>query len=210
MKSSDNLLMLRVSYATPPGGWKCICPGTEVEVHGGDFFDLVSNCHDTLVHLGLPSPLDLTARVQDAICRSLPANSNACKPSKPTKQKITIAAVWRFLNTLKGWFGNGMQPVSQEEADRRAVICKNCPMQVEVAGCWGCKGIGAFVQLLKKNNKTEAEPWLKTCGVCGCYNAVQVWVPKDVLDRASGDMEYPEHCWKRTPDDHAEETPTPA
>lgn len=193
----DNLLRLRLNNTTPPGGWRCVCPGTDVPVSGGDRGDLIEKCEALLVSLGKPAPLNLPELVEDAICRAQPLGSHYCKPRKSVARTITLRAVWRFLNTLVAWSGQKLETVEQEEAERRAMICKNCPMQVEVAGCWGCKGIGGMVEKLKGEHKTAADAALKTCNVCGCYNAVQIWVPLDVLRRASEELEYPEWCWKR-------------
>lgn len=194
---SAPMLQLRRRHATPPGGWRCICPCTDTEIEGGDFDDLIGKCGDLLIQRHLPVPVDLIAQVEHAICQRQPAQSSACRPREKAYVNISLSSVVRFLRTLTGWFSAGLETVPQEEAERRALICKNCPRQVDVPGCFGCKGVGGLVSALKGTKRTAPEPFLKTCGVCGCYNSVQVWVPLEVLKSASGALEYPEHCWKR-------------
>jgi hypothetical protein len=49
------------------------------------------------------------------------------------------------------------------------------------------------------SRRTSADPFLKTCAVCKCYNAIQVWFPVEQLAKGVTPqmMElWPDFCWK--------------
>jgi hypothetical protein len=184
-----------IQNKVPPGGWWCEWHG--LTIHGGAKTELMDRCIAHNVSQGIPIPLDIEWQVEDAICKRMPPNSRDCSLRGAARIQIDASMVKRFLLSLLAWFAKGFQFVPQEEADRRASICVECPLQADAPGCWGCKGIGWLVNKIKGDRTTPYDVRLKSCSVCGCYNPVQVHVPLDVLQGVSGDLEYPGHCWKK-------------
>ena len=83
--------------------------------------------------------------------------------------------------------------VSQEEAERRAAICRACIMNSTTPGCFGCNGVRSLISKIKGSRTTDQDSELRQCGVCGCDNSVKVWIKTDVVDNQG--LEYPANCW---------------
>lgn len=187
---------LRRQSKVPPGGWWCLWEA--VPVHASSREGLVAAITNSIIASGKAIPPDLDQQIENAICERLPANAKHCCPvGQADKPKFTATHVKRFMMTMTEWAKGGFQYVPQEEADRRAKICSECPKNVNVPGCFGCKGIQGLVHTLASGHTTEYDNRLHVCGVCGCFNQTQIWFEADVLKRASGELDYPEWCWKR-------------
>ena len=114
------------------------------------------------------------------------------------RRVIGLDDILRFLATAKTWILS-RTCVPQEEAERRAEICAMCPLNTDaVMGCTGCINYAAELFSAIGDKKTRAHSNLRSCEVCGCENKVQVWVPEDVLRQHSGELSYPNWCWKHT------------
>jgi len=119
-------------------------------------------------------------------------------------QGISSGDVKNFLNVLGNVLASGGSLVEQEEAERRAAICTECPQNIEVPGCLGmCPGSVAKLLLRfaaafqGRTLQTSRDAELKSCGVCGCANAAQVHVSLETLARVRGDFVFPAPCWKK-------------
>lgn len=202
--------MLRIldKSVTPPGYWTYRdIDGTEHR--GGDFGNLVNVVMRYRIEKGMPT-VNLADEVEDGICRQKDIKCRPAETPEPNGvRRITVADVWRFLETIGAWVKEGRFE-EQSEAERRAEICAGCKFQTTLdASCWGCTGIFALVHNVIGDRKTKMDDSLQNCSVCGCFNAVQVFVPLPVLLKASGDLEYPADtgqkdtegdavpCWKR-------------
>lgn len=164
-------------------------------VRGGDWWDLVGNCQKLTLSLGkVPSP-DLPLQVENALCARMAGNPD-CVPCNMTKQSIGFGAIVRWVKAMYVFATQSkFELVDQSEAERRAEICAKCPMQISASGCWGCKGIAGMLPAIAGARKTSYDPQLKACGVCGCYNAVAVHLPKE--GQGGDGLEFPEWCWKK-------------
>lgn len=97
---------------------------------------------------------------------------------------------------------NGRKRVSQEEAERRAAICVQCPRNVSFTRpCGGmCPELESVVVGIVGGEKTSLDPKLEACSVCGCSLRAAVWVPIAQLSTQE-DADFiekaPEPCWKR-------------
>jgi hypothetical protein len=189
---------LRFCYArktdVPAGDWWVNWEGRVVR--GGDWGDLVSNCQKVTVELGRVPPPDLPMRIENALCSRLAGDPNCVPCSHVASQSVNFGSIVRWVRAMYSFATQGgFQLVDQEEAERRAEICAKCPMQVSTSGCWGCKGIAGMLPAIAGARKTPYDGQLKACGVCGCYNAVSVHLPKDVQE-AEG-LNFPDWCWKK-------------
>jgi hypothetical protein len=122
------------------------------------------------------------------------------------KNTATGAAV------LADWLGDGLHPVTQEQADRRAVSCLSgndgaeCP-HLSHPNWWdSAKGSVAFAikeQLeakagLKLETKLDEHP--RMCSRCGCCMPVKAWTPiKHIASHMTDDAvkSHPPFCWIR-------------
>lgn len=126
----------------------------------------------------------------DELCRQNTAIECSGRPADPSRQ-LTLADVRRFFSTLSAWDGTF---VDQGEAERRASICIQCPMNVTVAGCKGCSGVLKWAKEKLGGNTTSKDRALESCRICGCFNSVSVWVPLEAQNVEG--LEFPVHCWK--------------
>jgi hypothetical protein len=103
-------------------------------------------------------------------------------PQSTDLPSVTVGTVLTALKTMSG----GM--VGSEEAGRRAQICKTCPMNTDIKGCFGCRNV---VPTITKHilGKQAFGLEKRGCKVCGCSLAAKVWFK----DSSPGD--YPEWCW---------------
>jgi len=131
------------------------------------------------------------ADFQDELCRQNTAIDCSGRVIPPGERHMTIADVRRFMSSLSSWDGSF---VDQEEAERRATICAGCPMNVVVHGCKGCGGILKWVNEKLGGNATSKDRALESCAVCGCYNAVSVWIPLEAQN--TDGLTFAEGCWK--------------
>lgn len=190
---NENLrLCYPVKTNVPPNGWYVVWEGQNVR--GGDWDDLVANCHKLTISLGkVPSP-DLPQQVESALCDRI---GSGCRPCMKVKQTLGFGAIVRWVRAMYHFATQAkFELVPQEEAERRAEICVRCPMQMSTSGCWGCKGIAGMLPAIAGAKTTSKDGDLRACGVCGCYNAVAVHLPKEV--QGGEDLEFPEWCWKRS------------
>ncbi len=202
------MLKIKDKSVTPPGYWT-FRESDGTVLRGGDFGNLVNEVMRYRIKMGMPTA-NLADEVEDGICRQ---KDIQCRPADPAPageaRSITVADVWRFLQTIGEWVKDARFE-EQAEAERRAEICAGCFANVPVdTHCWGCTGVFALVHNVIGDRKTRMDESLKNCAVCGCLNGVAVFVPLPVLLKASGDLEYPEDtgqkdgdgnpipCWKR-------------
>jgi len=140
---------------------------------------------------------------EDALCRSLDIGESHCgqppklKPKSPGSP--TLGDLKAFLSLLRIRMNTAAEDriVSQAEAERRASICRSCPMNRRVDGCLGCGGVLKVVKELVGARETSHDAALESCSVCHCYLRAKVWVGTSVLNQVEEglDREYPEHCW---------------
>lgn len=149
--------------------------------------------------------------VLDLICARLPV-AECQDATPPLGQRLGTAAknILRFGSTMLDWaLAGGLHPVTQDEAERRAALCAQCPENAPYAdGCAGChKRASDFLtkteqairsKVLDANQFTTTKAAdLHACSVCGCELKLMVHIPLDHLTRwDNGKMAYPSHCWK--------------
>ena len=117
------------------------------------------------------------------------------------------------IGTLASWVGNGAEPVTQQEADRRAFVCTTagngggmCPKNVQ--GNWVDYITGGIANAIKSalslkthlKLTTQLDEKLGTCDACGCDLRLKVWVPADEIKRSLTPEILDEcvpKCWMR-------------
>ena len=113
---------------------------------------------------------------------------------------------------LNDWLGDGMHPVSQEQADHRSLACvsadegKPCPHNRESQWWEKSKGIiaGMILEQLSIKSKlkmtTPLESHLNMCAKCGCCLPLKIHVPIEFIKSHTAPdtiSSYPPFCWQR-------------
>lgn len=199
---SDRLIVTR-DVEQPKNGWTFVVPETGVELRGASAVGLRGKVLQHMRANSLPIPADYVEWFEDAMCRQQGYGSPLCGPPEPKAppgtEGLTIAMVERFAKTLWSWARMGhLKPVDQATADARAATCIECPLNVTVGGCRGCRGILKRISETIGERKAAHHDQLKECGACGCTLSLKVWVTDDVLDKTEGDVppKYAPGCWR--------------
>jgi hypothetical protein len=94
--------------------------------------------------------------------------------------------------------------VSQEEINRRSLICQRCPLVSDVTNCMSCGGSSTvynWVNSFKKKVGMGAEfpngIEKKFCGFCSCSLAVKIPTKLSCIAKSSKGIteKRPENCW---------------
>lgn len=204
------MMELLTTGETPKGGWrhKESHSGLEFPIEKGtmlfDWMALVHLIRDHRKATGGDLEVGWEGRLQDEICREHP--EYPCHHiGNPAERRLTLNDVKQFLHTASKFIDNGGTFVDQATADSRALTCSRCPLNQEVPGCMGCGRILEAVDGFLLQHKTEHDPKLKSCQICGCFNKVKVWLPEDsFVDDPSA---FPSWCWRKKNEQPESTTP---
>lgn len=183
---------------TPPGGWR------HKEKHSGmefpeqgvmlrDFGQFLRMVREHRRATGGDLDIGWEERLQHELCQEHP-EYRCMEEGKPADRTLTLGDVKQFLHTASNFIDQGGQFVTQQEADRRALICTRCPLNQHVSGCFGCAGIADAAMNFIAQRKTANHDDLQSCGICGCFLRVKVWMPVESM--VDNPEEYPAWCWR--------------
>lgn len=184
---------------SPRGGWKLTVEKTGLTITAPFFTILKRKVASHMRANSIPLPDDFDAWCQDAACRETGLGRPFCgQPAPPVvagMPSLTYALAARFLNTMLGVIRD-RKFVDREEVERRAAICRACPLRVKtIGGCTTCKA------LLRKVGRA-IEPYivddkLGWCKACGCHLPLKTLISNETLDRAETERPpYAEGCWR--------------
>ena len=148
----------------------------------------------------LPIPDDYEAVIQNQMCESWPPEW--CDRPSDQSWVPTRFSIDDFTSGMKAFAGllTAGEFTTQDEADRRARICANCPYNGPLPGCSGCRKLASFITGTVASKSTKFDSQLKACAVCKCAIQAMVHFPMKVLDDVSTPEKqalYPkEFCWK--------------
>jgi hypothetical protein len=179
----------------PPDGFRYVFPEdgyvSHAWTHDAWIADGAAHCQAN--NYDIP---DLAERMEEQLCKTLPPGW--CNYDDPNRARPSTVMHWddvlRGTKQMATWVAGGMQYASQEESERRALICSRCYLNVYVSGCAACH---ALVETVVKDVKTKSDAHLKACAVCKCLLRAKVHFPMEVLDKENARVQelYPEHCW---------------
>ncbi|MAE87949.1 MAG: hypothetical protein CMB80_34760 [Flammeovirgaceae bacterium] len=164
-----------------------------VEFHGDKFTHMLKRIHDYRLDNGGDLALGWQDRVGDRLCAQM--KLPACTKFKSPPRKLSVSDIGTFFSAVNKWRRSGYAVVDQEEADRRAAICAQCPKNVKIEGCTGCFRLLQKVKDAIGESKTSSDHLLKGCEVCACSLQAKVWLPKEVGHVNGKEQEWPDHCW---------------
>ena len=110
-----------------------------------------------------------------------------------------IVAYKDGMKIIREWIGQGSEVVPQEEAQRRADICIQCPKNV---GGWMI--IDRVADAIRRqtelknhlNLRVDNEDKVKTCSACGCNSRLKLWIPlKNIEPEESERAKFDPKCW---------------
>lgn len=141
-------------------------------------------------------PKNLIPIVRDYICRTVPegfCQGDSSMPRTKFLSKRTIEDGTRIL-----FESHRMSPtefyVPQAEAERRARICANCPMNLPGI-CPTCTSmLGNLMAKWLGGRSTPFDNFLSACGKCGCALKAKVHVSIKAL-ALTQKHDYPSNCW---------------
>ena len=190
----SQLSLLNRSVCPPEPGFRYVFPE--------DGYAAVSWTHDAWLAdaLGHARANNLTeptlSQMEHQLCQTLPPNW--CLYDDPNRPRAGLQMEWsdvlRGTETLSRWLLGGKQSVNPEEAERRALVCANCYLNVHVGGCsWCQKAVIDLTGALK----TKYDFALRTCAACKCALKLKVHLPQNILDREDQQLQeiVPAFCW---------------
>lgn len=191
----------RVPYS---GGYVINLPERSIVGQGMNFPALLRSVREWRRANSVPIGLGFEDEVEKAVCELYAAECTHAINGKPRKSRLDLSTVLRGTQVLLAFKLAGSPYVSQEEAERRAVICSNCQFNIEYAKpCGGnCGGLKEMVATIVGGQATPYDEQLKSCGICGCVGKAHIWIPEDVLRKGVTDQMVEEfkavpNCWKR-------------
>jgi hypothetical protein len=155
-------------------------PLTNFEIHGTTFnmaYDRLCNYRRSNGH---PIGLDFPEQIEEQFCNRYP---NECEVNRRTLG-VPLAApglydVARASAIMIKHKINDSELVSQDEANRRAQICRNCPLRAQMTlPCSRCfSALENVVGWITGARGTPYDEKMSACGVCSCYISASVWLP---------------------------------
>ncbi len=180
----------------PPNGFRYVFPETGHIVHAWDFDSWVQSAKNHLQTNNLAEPSDLAETMQEQLCQTL--EPGWCSFDDPNRIRPSTSLSWNDITngiaTFTRWIAAGCQYVAQDEADRRALVCSRCYLNVNVEGCAGCQ---KAVQEITRDRKSKYDFALRACGVCHCLLRAKIHFPQSILDKEQDSVQeqYPSFCW---------------
>lgn len=168
--------------------------------HGADYRSWIIACKEHRRANNLPIPADFASRAEDQLCGELPPTW--CKQSggSTVDTGFSLGDVVDWIKAVANRFVSGQPLVSQEEANRRARICVQCPLNIDAGGCGSCSKAVSFLTPGMASRSTPYDSDLKNCAICKCFNRVQAFFPLSALlanETPEKEALYPAFCWKQ-------------
>lgn len=179
----------------PPDGFRYVFSEDGYLVHAWTFTDWIQLATNHLLANDVPVPPDLAGQMQTQLCRTLPPGW--CNFDDPLRPRVSTSLDWsavqQGLATFTRWFLS-KKTVPPQEAERRALVCSRCYLNVQIQGCAGCQRV---VEEVVKGHATKYDFALRGCAVCKCVLKAKVHVPQEILDRENTKLQdlYPDFCW---------------
>lgn len=188
------------------GSYSVTDPVTKVLCGATTFEGLIHRVGAVRTAMGAHSTIGLSLReeLETMICELYPQDCTGVDMSKPRKRNLTLTDVIHGTKVLASFVAAGSQPVTRAEAERRAQICKACPYNIRFpTPCTGvCGELLSIALRVSGNQGTQYDRALHSCSICSCYNAAQIWIPMEHLERGvTEDMKKQfaavPGCWKK-------------
>lgn len=172
-----------------------------------DANDLIKQvvAHRLYKNLSPQGPDEVWLDIQRQICVRLTRDdcqsegtADKWKPQGNDRIRITMGDVLAFSKASLEWVKSGFALTTPEESERRAAICRVCPLNVPMTGC----SCDTFYKVLAASvPQSRKLPGLHVCGACHCSMEVKVLLTdQQVIDSNAGrDIVFPDaaSCWQQ-------------
>lgn len=136
--------------------------------------------------MGAPIGLELDQEVEQWACIAHPDEVEVVDERLPKRRSLNLDDVVRGTQVLFAFKLAGSPLVSQEEANRRAAICRVCPMNLMWSqSCSVCAKVENAVQAVVGNVRTKHDQQLFSCSICACSLKAAVHIPNAILNKAN-------------------------
>jgi len=199
--------------SVPPNGFRFTVPETGYRIENEHTMDgLLRRVRQHYFDNGIVLPDDYQARIEDQMCRQLPAgwcNFSGGGDSNPEimiTAEVIIKAISSLYEMAVGKLKGEDVFVSQDEANGRASICVRCYQNKNANFCMGCGAMQKVTEMVAKVKGSRTTPFdgkLQNCGMCGCRNEAIVHVKRNILlsgEKSETTEARPDWCWLKTND----------
>jgi len=162
---------------------------TKMRVTSGTFEGLLQRIGQVRNAVGAVSGLDLRTEVENWVCEEHPEDCTEIDWSIPKKRHLMLSDVLHGMKVMVNFKLQGNPLVDRDEAMRRGEICKHCQFNQRFdKPCTGwCTELAAMVHDIIGHQGLPVDAYLHACGICACFNAAQIWLPLDILDKGLTD-----------------------
>jgi len=196
-------LSLYRKYEGPPGGWHYRDKDTGIDIPAVNYSDLLKAVREHRKANALPIPLSMDEQIDQQLCEQL--GPEWCKSDNTVGEgdRFTFDQAFTGTRTLVDWAIHGKERVTQEEATRRAEICRWCTeFNKDPEECRTC-ALDKIKNIVARwigmgEIKTPHDQYLRSCSVCGCDLKVKITLPIPGLLKFLGENKIarlPNHCW---------------
>lgn len=187
----------------PPGGHHFIdrTGPCEVRIEGYSLQDVAANVLRHRLQNNRP-PGNPLQELHDFICGQWPHFCKDINPSPVQHAGLPEPLSRRCAAWMGSWFGTASEDVGvgQQEANRRAAICAQCPKNQnhEHGGCGACTvQVDRLTFIYLRNRSTPSDHLLKCCDVLNSPLRAAVWSDKLPGFSEQQRNELPAQCWRK-------------
>lgn len=199
------MAVLRKRSETPHLGWQYFQKETEFTIKGENEEQLIDfvvkhrqykNLHpQDRPSVKLDIERQICTRLGSAECRPEGPDDNWV-PRNPERNVVTMSGVLGFSKAAFAFIKSGGQLAPLEEVERRAEICRGCPLNQEMTGC-SCNSFYKTIEAVVSAERRMRG--LHVCRACDCSLVAKVNLTEDQV-RVSNEkrkITWPgSKCWQ--------------
>lgn len=182
------------TMTTPRGGWTVEFP-TGARITSNHYMEFLAACFRHMEATEQDTSAGWQDRVWNMVCEQ---TGVPCMDNDKPEAVFNLDDLRRFALTMTKWLASGGGYVTQELAEKRALVCRECPNNYPLAGCGACKGPLKLLVETIGGRKTQQNEFLHSCKVCHCYLNAKVWLPLEVFPADEEKNVFPPNCWMIT------------
>lgn len=199
------MAILASKHTEPPDGFVYTQKETLARMQRDTLLELVEMVRAHRVYHGLKPDdeasvqLDIERQIClgqfPGVCR--PEPSEDYRPYKDISRTLTLAKIESLSHVAFEFVRSGAHFVGEEEAERRATICRGCKFNYTPNACLCTPLWKMIAALIPSKRKLEG---LRICAICGCSLQAKVLMTDSVLKDADqgNDFRYPDYCWNKS------------
>lgn len=191
----------------PRDGWRYKHPISGQEFNHFDYATVEREVYQHNKGNGYEMADDWREVFQDEMCKQNGWGKETCRRiegGRIARSAVLFASAFAYGKVLHAFLEAGGKYVSQEEAENRAIICRNCPLNGPANwGCGSCsQRIHDLVETIIGKRYTKQDDQLGYCGICHCSLTASVHYPLEAQAKGLTEeqkeqfKEVSSYCWK--------------